>query len=113
MLGHHRHASKKPFKWGTENGLLIVVIGSSLPSSTKNIVVKVAPPLTKLSGSDGHMCLLRLKMLECSIPLLNAAIRSSLLNAALRPSLLNAAIRPSFSNFRFSRPLCNSCVTSE
>ena len=33
----------------------VVVLGSSLPSSTEKSVVKVGPPLTKLSGST-HFC---------------------------------------------------------
>ena len=57
MLGHHEHASKMPFKWhfagGADDGPLIVVFGSSLPSSTKKNPknVKVGPPLIKFSGS--------------------------------------------------------------
>ena len=44
------------FRWRAEDGPLIVVLGSSLPSSTKKKkkkknIVKVGPPLTKLSGS--------------------------------------------------------------
>ena len=43
------------FRWRAHDGPLIVVLGSSLPSSTKKKtkknVVKVGPPLTKLSGS--------------------------------------------------------------
>ena len=35
MLGHHRHASET-FRWRAGDGPLIVVLGSSLPSSTKN-----------------------------------------------------------------------------
>ena len=45
MLGHHRHASKTPFKWA-DNGPIIVIFGSFLSQ-----VIKVWPPLTKLSGS--------------------------------------------------------------
>ena len=43
--------------WPAYSGPLIVVFGSSLPSSTKKTqnVLKVGPPLTKLSGS-GHGC---------------------------------------------------------
>ena len=62
MLGHHRHASETPitgilaFRWRTNNGPLMVVFGSYLPSSTKNKnVVKVGPLPTKLSGSV-HEC---------------------------------------------------------
>ena len=52
MFGHHRHASETPlaFRWRADDGPLIVVLGSSLPSSTKKNVC-VGPPLTKLSGS--------------------------------------------------------------
>ena len=40
------------FRWRADDGLLIVVLGSSLPSSTrKKNNVKIGPPLTKLSGS--------------------------------------------------------------
>ena len=59
MLDHYQHASKNAitkrhlmaFHWRTDDRSLIVVLGSSLPSSTKLDVVKVGPPLTKLSGS--------------------------------------------------------------
>ena len=59
MLGHHRHASETPFNdvlMAADGGPLIVVLGSSLPSLTrkkekKKNVVKVGPPLTKLSRS--------------------------------------------------------------
>ena len=46
MLNHHRAASETQFN----DGPLMVVIGSPLPSSTKKNVVRVGPPLTKLSG---------------------------------------------------------------
>ena len=39
------------FRWWVDDGPLIVVLGSSLPTSTKKKNVKVEPPLTKLSGS--------------------------------------------------------------
>ena len=39
------------FRWRANGAPLKVVFGSSLPSSTKKNVVKVGPPLTKLSGS--------------------------------------------------------------
>ena len=40
------------FRWWADDGPLIVVFGSSLPSSsTKKSVVKVGPPLTKFYGS--------------------------------------------------------------
>ena len=46
------------FRWWADDGPLILVLGSSLPTSTKKtttkkqtIVVKVGPPLTNLSGS--------------------------------------------------------------
>ena len=50
MLDHHRHASETP----NDDGSLIVVFGSSLPSSTKNQKQKtrqIGPTLTKRSGS--------------------------------------------------------------
>ena len=55
MLGHHRHASEKPFQWRII-GPLIVVFRSSLPhqlkkQKRKKETVKVDHPLTKLSGS--------------------------------------------------------------
>ena len=54
MLGHHRPANETPFKWRfhwrADDGPLIMVFESSLPSSTKK-TVKIGPPLTKLSGS--------------------------------------------------------------
>ena len=48
------------FRWRTYDDPLIVVIGSFLPSSTKKKkkkkkVVKVGPPLAKLSGSSHDM----------------------------------------------------------
>ena len=45
------------FRWQADDGPLIVLFGPTLASSTKNInVVKVGPPLTKLSGSVlGHV----------------------------------------------------------
>ena len=39
------------FRWRADDGPFIEVFGSSLHSSTKQIVVKVGPPLSKLSGS--------------------------------------------------------------
>ena len=42
------------FRWRADDGPLIVIFGSSHPSSTKKQqknVVKVRPPLTKFSGS--------------------------------------------------------------
>ena len=40
------------FRWRANDGPLIVALGSSLPSSTKKIVVKVGPtPSDKSSGS--------------------------------------------------------------
>ena len=62
VLGHHRHARETPkmvLCWRANDDPLIVVFGSSLPLSTKKKkkkkkrknVVKVGPPLTKLSGS--------------------------------------------------------------
>ena len=51
MLGQHRHASETPFQWHADDDPLTVVFGSFLPSSTKKKIVKVGPPLAKLSGS--------------------------------------------------------------
>ena len=58
MFGHHWNASETPFKiemafrWRANDGPLIAVFGSYIPSSTKKKnVIKFAPPLTKLSGS--------------------------------------------------------------
>ena len=55
MLGHHRHASEMPFKWGFAGGPMIArlkwYLDPSSPHQLKNKVVKVEPPLTKLSGS--------------------------------------------------------------
>ena len=44
---------KRHFRWRANDGKLIMVFGSFLPSSTKekNNVVTVGPPLTNLSGS--------------------------------------------------------------
>ena len=39
------------FCWRADDDPLIVVLGAFLPSSKKKNVVKVGPPLTKLSGS--------------------------------------------------------------
>ena len=39
-----------------DNGPLVVILGSSLPSSTKKTVLCVGPPLTTLSGSAHEMC---------------------------------------------------------
>ena len=60
MLGHHPHTSEPPFKWRFAGGPMMalqkIAFGSSTPSSRKNKttkknVVKVGPPMTKLSGS--------------------------------------------------------------
>ena len=54
MLGHHRNACKTPFKWRADHSPLLVLFGSSLPSSKKERkknVVRDRPPLAKLSGS--------------------------------------------------------------
>ena len=63
MEGHHRHANETPimaFRWCADNGPLIVVLGSSIPSSTKKKVVEVRPHLTKRSGSAHAKAGLRL-----------------------------------------------------
>ena len=44
------------FRWRVDDGLLIVVLGYSLPSSTKKIVIKVGPRLTKHFGSAHDIC---------------------------------------------------------
>ena len=45
----------KAFRWRADDGPLLVVFGSSLPSPTKTItnknIVKVGPPLNKLPSS--------------------------------------------------------------
>ena len=38
-------------RWQADDAPLLVVLGTSLPPSTKTKVVRVGPPLTKLSGS--------------------------------------------------------------
>ena len=45
-----RNAILMAFRWRADDGPLIVVVESSLPSSKKN-VVKVGPSLSKFSGS--------------------------------------------------------------
>ena len=44
------NANEMAFRWRPDGGPLTVVFGSSLLSSTEKNVVKVGPPLTKLSG---------------------------------------------------------------
>ena len=44
MLGHHWHASETPFKWRADDGLLIVVFGSSLQLKKKGNTVKSWTP---------------------------------------------------------------------
>ena len=56
MLGQHRHSGETTFKWRFAgvpmlHGPLIVVFGSFLPKKKKKNIVKVGPPLIKLSGS--------------------------------------------------------------
>ena len=63
MLGHHRPASETPFKWRFTGGPLMArlkwYLDPSSPHQTynKEKVVKVRPPLRKLSGSahDGSL----------------------------------------------------------
>ena len=54
MLGNHWPASETPFKWcfvgGPSNGPLLLLVGPSLPSSTKKGVVKKA--FSELDPSD-------------------------------------------------------------
>ena len=55
MLGHHRHASETPFKWRFAGGPMFAQLlwywDPLYPTQLKKNVVKVGPPLTKLSGS--------------------------------------------------------------
>ena len=55
MLGHHRPASETPmaFHWRADDGLLLVLFGSSFPSSKKQQQKRRIwwTPLAKLSGS--------------------------------------------------------------
>ena len=59
MLGHHRHASKTPFKWRFSGGPMFAGILcyldplSSHHLKTQKNVVKAGPPLAKLS--EPHM----------------------------------------------------------
>ena len=48
---HQRNAIKMAFHWRADDGPLIVVFGSSLPSSPNKKNQSWTPPLTKLSGS--------------------------------------------------------------
>ena len=54
MLGHNWHASERPFKWRLAGRPIIAQLywywDHSSPHQQKK-VVKVGPPLTKLSGS--------------------------------------------------------------
>ena len=50
MMGHHRPDQQQTFRGRADDGPLLVVFGSSLPHYLKKNVVKVGPPLTKLSG---------------------------------------------------------------
>ena len=54
------------FRWKTDDDPLIVVLGSSLPSSTKKSNVNVGPPLTKLSGS-AHELVPRFRGIEVCV----------------------------------------------
>ena len=71
------------FRWRADDGPLIVVLGSSLPSSTKKKVVKVGPPLTTFSGSahepypDNVVCLSCLSPLRISKALQNTFYNGS------------------------------------
>ena len=60
MLGHHRHASETPFKWRFAGGPMMARLKLHLDSPSPHqlkTLVKVGPPLIKLSGSaheTGH-----------------------------------------------------------
>ena len=47
------------FRWRVDDGPVLVLLGTILPSSTKK-VVKFGPPLTKLSGSAHETIALRI-----------------------------------------------------
>ena len=51
MLGHHPPAKRKR----ADDGSLILVVDPFIPSSTIKNVVKVGPPLIKLSGSGNDL----------------------------------------------------------
>ena len=54
MFGHHRHASESPFKWRFAGEPMMAHAKWYLDHLSRHhlkIVVKVGPPLTKLSGS--------------------------------------------------------------
>ena len=51
MFGHHQPVSQPAKYWWADDGPLLVLFGSSIPSSTKKNSVRVGPTLTKLSGS--------------------------------------------------------------
>ena len=50
MLGHHRPATERQFQWRFAGGQRIASLKWYLDPTKKNIV-RVGPPLTKLSGS--------------------------------------------------------------
>ena len=84
MLGHHRHASETPFKWSFAGGPMMARLQWYMdPRSShklkKNNLVKVVPPLTKLSGSahDNHLfyCTIKLVLFRlCIFSLFNVYI---------------------------------------
>ena len=46
-----RNAVSMAFSWRADDGPIKAVFGSSIPQLTKKNVIRVGPPLTKLSGS--------------------------------------------------------------
>ena len=59
MLGHHRSTSETPFKWRFASGPMLVRLWWYLDPLSyyqiKKNIVKVGPPLKKLSGSAHEM----------------------------------------------------------
>ena len=55
MFGHHRLASETPFKWRFAGGAMMArywrYLDPLAPHQLKKLVVRVGPPLTKLSRS--------------------------------------------------------------
>ena len=63
LLGHHRHASETLFKCRSAGGLM-VVFGPPPLIKLKENVIKLAPPLTKLSGSAFALCIFHVYRLK-------------------------------------------------
>ena len=56
MLGHHPHASKRPFQWHFAGGPMMARWICPPSSNYKKNDIKVGPPLTKVSGSAHCHC---------------------------------------------------------